>query len=790
MKALFNSRLAVLTFVLVFMAGISAAVPVKRHFGTESGLTNNHIRDLLQDRDGFMWFATWAGVDRFDGYRFVNFRSFPSDSIKLDNNRIEEIAQSPDGTFVIRTYTKRIYRLDPRSGKFSLGQKGDADILAVRHSRANPLNPELWDYPERSSLTYTDRDGNLWVVRRSNGVDYICPGNDAVRFVTSTPVEEIGRDINTIYYSPRDSLLWAASRDTRIILYDRHGQWLGNLGANGRVVRDSTLTFGSRAYSFMTDRMGRLWIGTKSDRLHILTGNHRTGYSVATHLPGKGPGALKNANIYTMLTDRKGRIWLGTWGAGVVLAREGRDGHMEFVFPRGWPKGDAARIRRLHLTRSGVIVAATTQGIVTFRPDDAAAGNADAFRYHDVHSESEGSLSNADIQNIAEHRGRIYLSAFTGGIDIIADGPGLLDRSLTFGHIDRRTLIHDPVLSLVPDTTGAYWVCTGNAITRYDSEWRRLQDLTSNNLGRKVEFSEGQPQIMADGTIIYGINGGLMFVDPARLTPATPPRMVITGIETDSRNAFAPDSTLSVELARGESGITLHFAALEFAAPEQIEYEYRLDDGPWTPLRHERVLRLLNLSSGTHSVSVRSTDALGNPADNAITMTVHVPVGIFEILSRIALIVCLLAILAGATVLIVRMAARRRRRSLLEAMVRLALSGKEPGAETASVLEKAAVAIGKEYQDKDLRAERIARAASVTREELRHEFKNRLGVTIEDFIRRVRIGAAARLLRQGGLTVSEIAYRCGFKTPQYMSMVFKDQMGKTPSAFATTPTPK
>ncbi|RPI60935.1 MAG: hypothetical protein EHM44_09545, partial [Ignavibacteriales bacterium] len=46
---------------------------------TNNGLSNNYVSNLIQDRLGFLWFATDDGLNRFDGYDFKVFRNNPSD---------------------------------------------------------------------------------------------------------------------------------------------------------------------------------------------------------------------------------------------------------------------------------------------------------------------------------------------------------------------------------------------------------------------------------------------------------------------------------------------------------------------------------------------------------------------------------------------------------------------------------------------------------------------------------------------------------------------------------------
>ena len=92
--------------------------------------------------------------------------------------------------------------------------------------------------------------------------------------------------------------------------------------------------------------------------------------------------------------------------------------------------------------------------------------------------------------------------------------------------------------------------------------------------------------------------------------------------------------------------------------------------------------------------------------------------------------------------------------------------------------------IGANYSDASIKAGHVSQALGIGRSELRREVKNYLGLSLEDFLRVVRVRAAARMLRAGGCTVAEVAYACGFSTPQYMAMVFKDIIGCTPSDYS------
>ena len=765
-----------LTVILTLAAAAATAQPVVRHYGPQDGLSHSNIRDIMQDSTGYMWFATWSGVDRFDGYEFRNFRSFPSDPVKLDNNRIERLSIDPGGYILVETYGKRRYRLDSSRGTFSIA--GDCTGLPFGKERPrNQVRPELTDYPVTSPQSFVDRDGNLWIAR-DGGIDFVTTGDPAFSFIDSSPLDSIGSNIHTVYAAP-DGRIWCASRDTRIIVYDSDGTYIGNLSADGRIVADPQLASGVRAYSFMADTDGRLWIGTKSQRLLVLTPLRHLEYAVSTYLPSDEPGGLSCANIYDIVRDNDGSVWLATFGGGIVSATATHDNRLTFSSLDTFAGGKASRIRRLLPLSDSCMVAAATDGVAVFDP---RPGHRTSAHFNRTESSRPGSLSNDDVLNVlAASDGTLYLSVFSGGIDYARTDEPLFTDSITFGHLNiRNGLCVDPVLSVTQDADSCFWVASTYAVARYSLSWQLLSVFDRSNLGREVEFTEAAPQHLPDGRIVFGMNGGILIADPSRLSHRATPPLVVTDIESsNSVYDFSHDDIIT--LPRGHRDIAISFAALQYAGAPSIRYAWRDDDsGDWTDLGHERVLRLSSLPAGIHNIYIRSTDANGLWADNTVCVTVDVPRTITEIIYNILLALGIAALLACGVWIALREARRRRRGNMLDRCIAAAL---HRGTPPDGIIGQIAMTVGRDYPDDKLKAEHISSAIGMPRNELRRIVKEQIGISLEEFIRTVRVKAACSLLSAGGLTVAETAYKCGFRTPQYMSMVFKEQTGHTPGEY-------
>jgi AraC-like DNA-binding protein len=88
-----------------------------------------------------------------------------------------------------------------------------------------------------------------------------------------------------------------------------------------------------------------------------------------------------------------------------------------------------------------------------------------------------------------------------------------------------------------------------------------------------------------------------------------------------------------------------------------------------------------------------------------------------------------------------------------------------------------------EHSDEELSLSEVAKAASVSRNHLSEKFKQITGVNFVDYVGRVRTEKARRLLQDGDLRISEIAFAVGFQSLSQFNRVFKKVSGKSPTEF-------
>ncbi|WEK20931.1 MAG: two-component regulator propeller domain-containing protein [Candidatus Pedobacter colombiensis] len=107
--------------LLIVMVGKSMAqAPVKiERYSTEDGLSHDIITCMFKDKQGYMWFGTWNGINRFDGHTFTSFTSMPGDMSQIGNDRVDQIFEDAANHLWIKSYDGEVYRFDKGKEQFT-----------------------------------------------------------------------------------------------------------------------------------------------------------------------------------------------------------------------------------------------------------------------------------------------------------------------------------------------------------------------------------------------------------------------------------------------------------------------------------------------------------------------------------------------------------------------------------------------------------------------------------------------------------------------------------------------
>jgi ligand-binding sensor domain-containing protein len=156
------------------------------NIGIEEGLSSNNVTAMLQDRKGYIWIATWEGLNKYDGYSFTRYQFDPFDSSSLSQNGIYTIWEDGDGYIWLGT-TEAICRFDRLTEKFTRFKLSpnaafsDRNISAINEDSdgmmwAGSIDGGLCRFDRQKGIflpdkypvkgvhcIFKDRSGDLWI---------------------------------------------------------------------------------------------------------------------------------------------------------------------------------------------------------------------------------------------------------------------------------------------------------------------------------------------------------------------------------------------------------------------------------------------------------------------------------------------------------------------------------------------------------------------------------------------------------------------------------------------------
>jgi len=137
-----------------------AREPKFTHLTTGDGLSQSSITEILQDRQGFMWFATHDGLNRYDGNAFVVYKNDPNDPGSLSSNFLQDLTEDNEGYLWVATSTG-VNRFDPRTER------------CTRYLH----DPDNRDTLGGASVKSVIQDGHgyLWFGTEDSGLDKLDP---------------------------------------------------------------------------------------------------------------------------------------------------------------------------------------------------------------------------------------------------------------------------------------------------------------------------------------------------------------------------------------------------------------------------------------------------------------------------------------------------------------------------------------------------------------------------------------------------------------------------------------
>lgn len=791
-----------------------------------------HVTRMIQDKQGFMWFSSWNGLYRYDGYEFVPFKMKAGNGIDISSDRVRKLVQAKDAEG--KDANALLCLIDDQYFRFNLDtytfEPASATELAIQKQQDSKPHKSIVEYTVLCNgmaapdiaFEYKDSQGITWLKGEEN-IYKVVPTPNIYRMLP-----EVNGSVRAVYNIPNTGIVIATKEDKSLAFYSPSMVFMGYLGTDGTLHKERS-AFAS-VYSVLSDSKSTVWLGAKPDGLFRLR------LTMAMALYGSAPrfsvehiatnGVLPCTDIYDIKEDKQGRLWLATMGGGIAMIAnpQASPSEMKIVNVSKIAKGydsTTDKVRRLLIMPDGMLIATTTTGILVL---DNIYKNINEISCH--HHAREGkrasSLScSATMDMVDMGDGRMMFSTESGGLNI-ARTADLRNKECDFVHISTANgLLSDVVKSMTLTNGNRVLVQQHNSIAIFDIKTNEIRSFSTPFFGTQLLFSEARPYIKQNigaTWLFLPIETGVAMINAQDLyNKVAPPRLLLTQMTINGQETvYNLATTDTLRLASDQRTLVLRYAAMDLRDSRNISYVTRLDDAKWSLPSHVHEVSLHDLSAGEHHLHLRSTNALGQWTDNERVITIIVEPTFFEAWYGqllILLIICSVIAIIIYTLFYIRNINEHRRETLQAYLTLLAeheqksieaehVAEQEQTTENAvqpikevltprlseednAFMQRLVAFIDEHMADSSIGVQDIADATATSRSSLNRKMHQIMGVTPADFLREARIKRAAELLSKTQKSTADIAYACGFSDPKYFSKLFKASVGASPKEYRT-----
>lgn len=439
------------------------------HYQVEDGLSHNAVICSLQDQQGFMWFGTLYGLNRFDGYAFRVYRRTGQPG-SLGGNYVLSLFQDDNGLLYVGS-DKGVYIYNPQTEQFrELNKKTDGEVRAITKDRQGNIwivsGGRLFRYrPETGSLTdvpgFRDAstvciasDNNLWVASSEGKIGVYDPHKNGF---TIYPLFDHSKKPNSYWVQKivpigQDSI-WACTSGQGVKLFD----------IRTRTYKDILTTAPDKTEIYSRDIIRRTgdeyWVATESG---IYIFHLHSGGIINLKKKYNDPYSISDNAVYNVRKDNEGGIWAGTYFGGVNYFPQQYTPFEKFFPKTGVPSLSGNAIREIHPDKYGHLwIGTEDNGLNKFTPSTGSVVN-----IKPLPSPAKG-LSHTNIHGLLVTGDSLWIGTFEHGLDIMDIPSGKFIRHYDAGNTPYQ--MHSNFIYFILRTkSGNILFCTTRGLYEYN----------------------------------------------------------------------------------------------------------------------------------------------------------------------------------------------------------------------------------------------------------------------------------------------------------------------------------
>ena len=501
-------KIFVLWLLLLPVVSLAQPYTVKQ-LGIEKGLSNNYVVSIAQDKQGFLWFATEEGLNKFDGTRFITYlKNEDLTRQGITGNELNCLLDDPqDSILWIGTQRAGLNAYDYVNNTF----------LCYRHDGENPESLITDDVTKIVAAT----DGNLWITTYWRGVDYfdkkagkfihyntqtvpglasdniwsVVDGGDGKLYMGHvhhgfSVLSLKDKKVKNFMHDPEDPVSLPGNGVT-CIYKDLSGNiWLGtdrglalfNPEAENFIhFHHSEDGVPHTVFDIRQFDGNKLWIAMEFGGIAILDLTQRMFLSpdqvrFQYIKEGDDEYSLSNSTVRCLFQDSFKNVWAGMWGGGINFLSHESSYFNVYSYSPIQHSGSSLNNK----TASSVCVA--RDGKLWIGTDGGGINVFDKGKRVAVYKEETGDLTDNSIQAaLCDSEGNLWFGSFMGGVDFYDV------KKKSFHQIFPKDKTGEDVRALYEDAEYV-WIGTSNGIYKVRLHDKGIADhyTVENNLVRCI----------------------------------------------------------------------------------------------------------------------------------------------------------------------------------------------------------------------------------------------------------------------------------------------------------------
>ncbi|WEK20146.1 MAG: two-component regulator propeller domain-containing protein [Candidatus Pedobacter colombiensis] len=468
-----NKFFLIVVFLLQSLLAVAQLNSNITRYTTRDGLSHDGVLCITRDRDGFMWFGTFDGINRFDGHDFVVYKSRPGDSSNLSSNKIRSIVEDKAAFLWVKTYDNKVYRFNKKTEQFLAISDGsykhlfkdlvidriipDTEdgvwLLTENQGLLHAMNnfsgkPEINYYAKRrtssfningNTVKFLQREGNRIWIGTEGGLNCLQPNKDKKYIVVKfSPVVTKFLSANSFTCSAKNKdFLFFGTTDGNLVTYH----------IKKKVFSIRPLGKDTKLNAICSSRRPLLYISTTGRGLVTLDlKTFKCTYS--------GLGA--NDTYLSLYEDKDGQVWIEPEKNGVLKYNPHTGIYKHFIQKKDVIS--ASRDYQVVTDANGILwTSMKGGGFGYYNPvsDDIAY-------FYDEPGTKDQKFSNIITSLLIDKTGVLWLSAKDGGVNKVVPITDKFNYRRLVGKPENRS--ENNVRAMMKDSRGRLWICTKDAM--------------------------------------------------------------------------------------------------------------------------------------------------------------------------------------------------------------------------------------------------------------------------------------------------------------------------------------